>query len=361
MLLSTVYRCVEVISDAVAQLPCKVYNVDANGYKMENKSHPAYWILNKKKNKKMSRFTFVKLLVSSMLLRGAGYAKIDRDARGNVTQLVFIPFESVTVLEDRNNIRYQVVGYKDIIENEDMICVLNFSYDGVRGVSTLSHSKKALALATDAENSASGFFRGGGNLSGVLKVQSSLTSKQKQDLKSGWNSAFNAQDGTPNGIAVLEGNMDFQPIQVNPADAQLLETRQYNVVDICRFFGVSPVKAFDLSKSSYSTVEATQLAFLTDTIAPLLQKIELEFERKIFKPSEKANIDVKFDITNLLRADKASQASYYNTLFQIGVVSPNEIRKELDLTAIEDGDKHFIQVNLETINDIVHKTDNTNA
>ena len=114
MLLSTVYRCVEVISDAVAQLPCKVYNVDANGYKMENKSHPAYWILNKEPNKKMSRFTFVKLLVSSMLLKGAGYAKIDRDARGNVTQLVFIPFESVTVLEDRNNIRYQVVGYKDI-------------------------------------------------------------------------------------------------------------------------------------------------------------------------------------------------------------------------------------------------------
>ena len=75
--------------------------------------------------------------------------------------------------------------------------------------------------------------------------------------------------------------MDFQPITVNPADAQLLETRQFNVIDICRFFGVSPVKAFDLSKSSYSTVEATQLAFLTDTLSPLLEKIELEFERKL--------------------------------------------------------------------------------
>ena len=58
--------------------------------------------------------------------------------------------------------------------------------------------------------------------------------------------------------------MTFQPVTVNPSDAQLLETREFNVIDICRFFGVSPVKAFDLSKSSYSTVEATQLAFLTD-------------------------------------------------------------------------------------------------
>ena len=57
--------------------------------------------------------------------------------------------------------------------------------------------------------------------------------------------------------------MEFKPITVNPSDAQLLETREFNVIDICRFFGVSPVKAFDLSKSSYSTVEATNLSFLT--------------------------------------------------------------------------------------------------
>ena len=147
--------------------------------------------------------------------------------------------------------------------------------------------------------------------------------------------------------------MDFQPITVNPSDAQLLETRQFNVIDICRFFGVSPVKAFDLSKSSYSTVEATQLAFLTDTLAPLLEKIELEFERKLYKPSERNSIDVRFDTSVLLRADKASLANYYNTLFQIGVITPNEIRKALDLEAIENGDHTFVQVNIQTLNNAV--------
>lgn len=116
--------------------------------------------------------------------------------------------------------------------------------------------------------------------------------------------AFNPNYGSPNGVAVLEGNFTFEPITVNPSDAQLLETRQFNVVDICRFFGVSPVKAFDLSKSSYSTVEATELAFLTDTLSPLLEKIELEFERKLYKPNEKDSIDVRFDTAMLLRADK---------------------------------------------------------
>ena len=147
--------------------------------------------------------------------------------------------------------------------------------------------------------------------------------------------------------------MTFQPITVNPADAQLLETREFNVIDICRFFGVSPVKAFDLSKSSYSTVEATQLAFLTDTLSPLLEKIELEFQRKLYKPSEKKSIDVRFDTSVLLRADKASLAEYYNKLFQIGSITPNEIRKALDFEPIENGDKSFIQVNMSTLDKII--------
>lgn len=133
------------------------------------------------------------------------------------------------------------------------------------------------------------------------------------------------------------------------------------MIDICRFFGVSPVKAFDLSKSSYSTVEATELAFLTDTLAPLLEKIELEFERKLYKPSEKDSIDVRFDTATLLRADKAALSSYYQTLFNIGVISPNEIRKELDLPSVEYGDNTFVQVNIQTLDRAVNNPDNTNT
>ena len=223
------------------------------------------------------------------------------------------------------------------------------------------HARNTLGLATDSEAHAEGFFKGGANLAGIIKVQSSLTPKQQLDIKESWQSTFSPMTGTPNGVAVLQGNMDFQPITVSPSDAQLLETRQFNVIDICRFFGVSPVKAFDLSKSSYSTVEATQLAFLTDTLSPLLEKIELEFERKLYKPSEKNSIDVRFDTSVLLRADKASLATYYQTLFNIGVVSPNEIRKQLDLEPLENGDKSFVQVNVMTLDNAVNNLPSNNA
>lgn len=353
MLLSTVYRCVDVISDSVAQLPLEPYRIDPSGYKEKFVKHPTYYLLNKEPNKIMSRFTFIKTLIISVLLKGNGYAYIERDEKGNAVALHYLDPDFVTVI-DKPKLMYSVVGIKGNVEPCNMIHILNFSYDGIKGISTLQHARQTLGLAADSENHAQGFFRGGANLAGILKVNSNLTSKQKTDLKSSWQNTFNATNGMPNGVAVLEGNMEFEPITVNPADAQLLETREFNVIDICRFFGVSPVKAFDLSKSSYSTVEATQLAFLTDTLAPLLEKIELEFERKLYKPSERQIIEVRFDTSALLRADKSSLAEYYNKLFQIGAVTINEVRKALDLPAIDNGDKSFVQVNVMTLDNAVN-------
>ena len=364
MLLSAVYRCTEVISDSVAQLPLEPYRIDSDGCKIKFTSHPTYNLLNREPNKNMSKFTFLKTMVVSMLLTGNAYALIDRDEKGNAKALYYIPTELVTILKPQNitdTISYSITGMKNVVEDCNMIHILNFTSDGYEGVSTLTYARKTLGLAMDAEANAEGFFKGGANVAGILKSNAPLTTKQKESLKSSWNSAFNGNTGTPNGVAVLDADLDFQAVTVNPSDAQLLETRQFNVIDICRFFGVSPVKAFDLSRSSYSTVEATELAFLTDTLAPLLEKIELEFERKLYKPSEKDYIDVRFDTATLLRADKQSLANYYNTLFNIGVVSVNDIRKELDMQSVEGGNTHFVQVNLMALDKAAENMPTNNA
>lgn len=365
MLLSAVYRCTEVISDSVAQLPLEPYRIDSDGCKIKFTSHPTYNLLNREPNKNMSKFTFLKTMVVSMLLTGNAYALIDRDEKGNAKALYYIPTELVTILKPQNitdTISYSITGMKSVVEDCNMIHILNFTSDGYEGVSTLTYARKTLGLAMDAEANAEGFFKGGANVAGILKSNAPLTTKQKESLKSSWNSAFNGNTGTPNGVAVLDADLDFQAVTVNPSDAQLLETRQFNVIDICRFFGVSPVKAFDLTKSSYNTIEQMQLAFLTDTLQPLLEKFEGEFQRKLYKPSEKDNVVVRFSTAPLLRADKQSQANYYNTLFQMGVMTINEIRQELDLPHLENGNTSFVQVNVQTLKTATSdKPDNTNT
>jgi phage portal protein BeeE len=114
---------------------------------------------------------------------------------------------------------------------------------------------------------------------------------------------------------------------------------------------------FDLSHASYNNSEMAELAFLNDTLRPLLTKIEMEFEIKLFGRED--NMDVKFDVNELLRTDKKSQAEYLTKMFNLGTMSPNEIRKELDMEPIEGGDIHVAQVNLTSIKNL--ETINYNA
>lgn len=354
MKLSTVYRCVSCISDSIAQLPFEVFTMDSRGYKTKQRHHPLFHILNVKPNVRMTRYMFIQRLVESILLEGNFFAYIVRDDSGNPEQLIYIPAEYVTIVYPptlEEPVSYKVSGdgvngkWQYDIKASDMIHVVNRTDDGVRGISVLEYAAQTLGLAHAAEQHASNFYRSGCGVGGILKSMARLNDDQKKEIKKSWDAVF-SKEGS-NGVAVLGADLVYQPVQVNAKDAQLLETRAFNVIEICRFFGVSPVKAFDLSKSSYSTVEATNIGFLTDTISPLLEKIELEFETKLLKKGE--DIDLRFDVKQLLRADKQSQATYYSTMFQIGAISPNEIRLEMDLPYVEGGDNNFVQVNLQTL------------
>lgn len=359
MLLSTVYRCVDLISDSVAVLPLKTYELDSDGFKKEAKNHPAYYVLDMEPNEDMTRYVFFKTIMASVLLTGNGYAYIERDRNLNVSQLIYLPTSQVSIvwIQDKRGImrkRYQVVGFKELVEPRDMIHVLNFSYDGVIGVSTLEHAQQTLDISTSAEEHAAGFFKSGASVAGILTVESGrLDKKQKDQIYQTWEERTNPVTGHPNGIAVLEGNMKYQPISISPRDSQLIESRQFEAVDICRFFSVSPVKAFDLSKSSYSTVEATQLQYLTDTVLAVITKIELEINRKVFLPSERGRIIAEFDTSAILRADMTSEATYNREMSNAGAITPNEIRRKHGLSRLPDGDNAFIQVNMQTLSNAV--------
>jgi HK97 family phage portal protein len=365
MRIGAVYRCVDVISDSVASLPLKLFKIVGRNRYEEFITNPLARMLNEEPDQRLTRFTFFKSLVSSCLLTGNGYAYIDR--KGDTPNMVFVNSNFVTPILKWNGAmkfidHYNVVGVGNGVEPKDMIHLLNYTADGLVGESTIAYASNCLYIANGGEQQAAEYYNGSGQPSGILTVQGApLRKNQKEEIYNSWRGHMRSTQG---GIAVLEGNMNYQPISINPSDAQLLESRQYSVIDICRFFGVSPVKCFDLSKSSYSTVEATQLAFLTDTLQPILTKIELEIKRKLFLDKDKASWDVQFDTSELLRADKTAQAAYYRTLVNIGAMTPNEVRQASGLQPIAGGDKAYIQTNMTTLEAIASgqtvKNNNTN-
>lgn len=348
MTLAAVHRCVTVIMNSVASLPVRLYVYDKDGYKSEVKNSLSY-LLGKKPNNKMNSYTFYSLIVKDILLNGNAYALILRE-NGNIVGFQYIPAGLVTPIDMITRIDYQVTGINGIVKQEDILHFMNYTENGVFGLSVLTHARRTLGIADAGDKAAENFYKSGGCTSGFLKFEGPSSGKQRDEILSAWNTATGGPNNGPNGIAVLPANVTYTQLSVDPADAQLLESRKFEVIDICRFFGVSPLKVFSLENASYNSIEATELAFLNDTLRPLLTKIENELETKLFKPEDR--FDIKFDVSELLRTDKKSQAEYFTKLFNLGVLSPNDIRKELDMNSIEGGDIHVAQINLTSIKNL---------
>ena len=347
--LSAVYRCVEVITNGVASLPVKLYRTDEKGFKYEMHNNLSF-ILSKKPTGKINAFTFYKLIVKDILLQGNAYALILRNSKGEVIGLQYIQAGLVSPIDRGDRIEYQVTGIKGFVRQEDILHFMNYTDNGVYGISVLTHARRTLGIADYGENASENFYKSGGCTTGFLKFDGPSSGKQREEILSAWNQATGGVRNQPNGIPVLPANVNYTQLSVNPADAQLLESREFSVVEICRFFGVSPTKCFDLTHASYNNSEMAELAFLNDTLRPLLTKIEMEMETKLFKPEE--GYDIKFDVSELLRTDKKSQAEYFTKMFNLGVLSPNDIRKELDMDEIEGGDIHCAQINLTSIKNL---------
>lgn len=347
--LGVVYRATEIISDAVAMLPIKVRKLNENHVE-DMPNHPLHFCF---KNMIMTRYIFIKKLIEDVIISGNGYAYIQRGKDGTPIGLRYLSNGEVVVNynKEKQTLTYKltnVTGVKGLVQPKDMIHLIKNTTDGVTGVSILSYAKRSIKLANSTENSAVNFFQSGCNLSGLLKVSGQLSQKQRSDILSSWQQGY-SNGGS--GLVVIPGNMDYKPISQNASESQLLQTREFNTLDIARFFGINPILLGDLSHSSYSSLELIQQDFILHTLSPYIMMVEEEFSRKLLNDNE---LVVNLDENYLLKIDKSTQATYYSTMLKNGIFCINEIREDMGLTPIEGGDKHIIpytNINQNTIND----------
>ncbi|WP_455094400.1 phage portal protein [Prevotella koreensis] len=361
MNLSAVYRATEIISDSIAMLPIKIQQLNKENGKTEIENHPLKNVFGNKNNGNiLTKFTLMKLLIQSVILKGNGFVHIERADDGTVKKLRYLEAQDVIINWDKfsNKLYYSVPLFnsqkKTRIEPINMIHLIKNTYDGVNGQSVLSYANRTLKTSNATEESAKSFFDNGMNLSGVLTVQGQLTNKQKDDIRTSWKQAYS---NGGQGLAVLQGNMNYVPIQINAKDAQMLESRQFNIQDIARFFSISPVLLGDSSPTSYNSLETIQNEFLIHTLQPYITMVENEFNRKLIKPSE-IDLNIILETNEILRIDKSAQANYYSTMLKNGIMSINEIRKELGFNPIKEGSKFIIPFTDLTQNTLEKERDN---
>lgn len=342
--ISAVYRAVDLISDSIAVLPIKIRDKHAS-HNEDIESHPIHQAFD---NGFLSQFTTMKMVMESVLMYGNGYLYIERAKDGTPARFRFLKNGSVSINYNENK---QILWYKanDIpgkILPEDMIHLRKSSVDGVTGSAIIKYASNSIAISKAADAQARKFFENGCNLSGVIKVQGNLSKQQRTDILNSWSQTYS--NGS-NGVAVLPGNMDYSAISQNATDAQLLETRQWNIGEIARFYGVHPYLIGDATSQPAGGMEGLQNMFMTFTLQPYIEMIEQEFKRKLLPNS---NLIFNLDEHYLLRLDKKAEASYYKELLSCGVLCINECRQMMNLSPIENGDRHILLYSDATKGDI---------
>ena len=358
--LSAVFAAIEIISNSLAELPLNVKTRQDNKSTLV-KNHPLYHIFD---NCIMTKYMMIKMLVTDMLLYGNGVAYIERATDGTPTNLVYCPHGTYSIIynEQSRSLYYLIPSLrKGRIEPIDVVHILKNSLNGVEGRGILFYANHTLKLTSSTEKAAQDYFSSGMHVSGILRqvdVHTPLNDKQRNSIRESWRQGH-SKNGT--GICVIEGGLEYQPVSSNSKDAQLLESRLFNLQDVARFFNINPVLLGDLSHSSYSTIEASLLEFVTHTLYPYITLIENELKRKLIKPSEK-NLYIDLDAGFILKSDKTSQANYLNTLKQAGIITTNEAREQLGLNPVEGGDKLMVaysDVNQNTVGEQNHDRDNS--
>ena len=340
MNIPALFACTQLISDGVASLPIVIKKKSARGKTSVVKSHPVGDLFDDKNNI-LTKFDILKLIVQSVILRGNAFVYIERTNEGLPKALRFLESSDVTIVytKERNELYYQVpmLG-KMRVKPSDMLHFKKNTYDGVHGISLLNFAKRTISIASATDNQSESFFKNGGNLSGVIKSQNVMSAKQRHEILSSWASTYS--NGS-NGVCILPFGMEYQPISISSKDAQQIESRQFNVEDICRFFNVNPVLLGLANHSSYSNLEDVQNDFLVHTLQPWITMIENELDRKLLNNAE-TNLKIILDTNSVLRANKQAQANYYSTMISSGILSRNEARKDLGMNEVEGGDELVI-------------------
>ena len=335
---STVYACVRVIAETVASLPLHVYAVTDKG-SVKAQEHPLYRLLHDEPNSEMTSFVWREAMLTHLLLWGNSYSQIIRNGRGQILGLYpLLPDRMEVDRDSAGELTYTyslTSGQTVRLRPEDVLHIPGLGFDGVMGYSPIALEKNAIGLGIAAEEYGSKFFSNGATPSGVLTHPNTV--KDPKKLRESWNAAYGGSANSGK-VAILEENMKFERISMPNNEAPFLETRKFQVSEICRIYRVPPHLIGDLEHATFSNIEHQSISFGVHTIRPWLVRIEQALNRQLFPEKEKGCFYAQFNMDGLMRGDYKSRMEGYAIARQNGWMSANDIRELENMNPIPDED-----------------------
>lgn len=350
---ATVWACIRYLSSTVAQLPWRVHQTTAKG-SARAPSHPVDRLLQRP-NPEMGSFTFRETLVGWATRYGNGVAEIQWDARGVPVAMWPIHPTRVQFKRDAetNELLFEVAGddgTKRLLRGEDVYHVRGFG-EGAVGLDVISYAAESIGWAQATEVFGAAFFGNGMNPSMLIEVPGKLSPDGKKALDAEL-AGKHAGPKKSSRIAILDAGMKAQKVSVEPDNAQFIETRQHQVEEICRWFGVPPHKVMHLLRATFTNIEHQSIEVVVDSITPWVLRMEQEGDFKLFG-RRAGGCYTKMDLKGLLRGDFKSRQEGLQIQRRNGVINANDWCRLEDMPEIGPaGDKYIVEGNMTTLDAI---------
>ena len=350
MQISVVWSCVKILAESIGTLPWAVYERERNGNARRLDDHPLAQVLRRTPNADMATAECRGALQTNLGLTGNGYSLIERTGAGDVLSLYPVPSARVKPeLSPEGELRYKVLdrGRWEILPRERIWHLRGFGATGIIGYSPIGMARQAMGLALATEEFGAKLFANGLKPSAVVTLPGWLTDEQRKIARENIQNVYIGLDNAHK-PALLEGGMTYTQVTIPPEDAQFLETRRFQLHEICRIYRIPPHMVADLERATFSNIEQMSLEFVMYTLLPWLKRWEESVNRWLLRPAERGRIFVRFNFEGLLRADSAARAQLYSILLQNGVYSRNEVRALEDRNRIDDPsmDEFTVQSNM---------------
>ncbi|AXF04785.1 phage portal protein [Paraburkholderia hospita] len=347
MRLTAVYACVRVLAESISMLPFVLYTEAASGAKTPNRNHWLYKLFAVRPNEYQNPMEFREMLQGHLALRGNAFARIYSNPAGEVTDLIPLHPDRITIemLSD-TNWRYRMRnrdGSEAILNRGDVFQLRGLSFDGVVGLNPIEAARESITTGLAAQDYGMRYFQNDATPGGWVEFPGQFKTDEQRDL---WREQFQkSQTGRHrHKTAVLEMGMKYHPIQITNADAQYLETRRYSVGEIARLFRIPPHLIGDLERATFSNIEQQSLEFVLYTLTPWLTRWEEAIRYTFLEPED--GLNVEFPFTAMLRGDAGARAAYYHNGILDGWMTRNEARLAESMNPLDGLDEPLRPLNM---------------
>lgn len=316
-----------ILTGVFAMTPVHYYERSDTG-RQKRDSLPEAQLFRLNPNSHQTPFTFLELMLADMLLSGNFFGYVSRNFRGEPVALTRLKPGTVTIADyfDRESgttLFYDATlpdGSSGRFASRDVMHIAGFSRDGIYGLNPVRYAREALGASIATSRHAAKFWGKGGRPSTVLQSAHKIDRNAKASIRQDWNNLYSGPDG--DAVAVLDQDLKAEFLSHNMKDSQFLETRQFEVIDLARIWGVPPHLLFDLSRATFGNIEQQSLEFVIYHMGPHYARVS----QALTKLFGRHNHYFEHLTDALVKGDLKSRMEAYWLQRQMGMASADELR-----------------------------------